>query len=481
MLIKLLKIGERKSLVTQLEELRANADFDKREAEFAKAIEEVETEDQRTKLEEQINLFEKERNEHDEQVRNLEEQIKGLDDEISKLEAEEQKVNSKLEEEEKDQVEEEPTEDVEERKVKPKEEIRHMRNLFTSRETLERHVKRDDVKAFIQRMKDRIQESRGVKEADILIPQVTLDLLRENLEDYSKLLKYVNLRQVPGKSRQLVFAGIPEAIWTEACGTLNELDFGYSLMELDGYKVGGFVPVCNAVLEDADPVNLYNEILEILAAAIGLAVDKAIIYGTGKKMPLGVVTRLAQTQKPNDYSEKQRPWENLLTSNIQKLTKTKAADFFADLARASKAAKGKFAKNKMTWVMNESTKNELIARGISLNAAGAIVTGINDTMPVLGGDILTYDFIPDGDIIGGYFENYLLAERAGGTFAVSEHVQFIEDNTVFKGTARYDGAPAIAEAFVVININNLDATKALEFSPDKANEPKRDDKHLGSE
>lgn len=477
MLIKLLKIGERKSLVTQLEELRANTDFEKREAEFAKAIEEVETEDQRSKLEEQINLFEKERKAHEEQVRNLEDQIKGLDEEISKLEEEDQKINQKLEEEEKEKGEEEPTEKVDE--PTPKEELRYMRNLFTTRQVLENHVKRDDVKAFIQRMKDRIQESRGVKEADILIPQVTLDLLRENLEDYSKLLKYVNLRQVPGKSRQLVFAGIPEAVWTEACGTLNELDFGYSLMELDGYKVGGFVPVCNAVLEDADPVNLYNEILEILAAAIGLAVDKAILYGTGKKMPLGIVTRLAQSSKPSDYSAKQRPWENLGTSNIQKVTKTKAAEFFADLARASKAAKNKFAKNKMTWVMNESTRNELIARGISISAAGAIVTGINDTMPVLGGDILTYDFIPDGDIICGYFENYLLAEREGGTFAVSEHVQFIEDNTVFKGTARYDGAPSIAEAFLALNINGAEVTKSLEFAPDKANDQKGD-VHSGS-
>jgi len=77
--------------------------------------------------------------------------------------------------------------------------------------------------------------------------------------------------------------------------------------------------------------------------------------------------------------------------------------------------------------------------------------------------IIILPFIPDGDIVGGYGELYLLGERAGATFAVSEHAQFIEDNTIFKGTARYDGTPVIAEAFIAINIENKAVTKKLAF------------------
>ena len=73
-------------------------------------------------------------------------------------------------------------------------------------------------------------------------------------------------------------------------------------------------------------------------------------------------------------------------------------------------------------------------------------------------------------IIAGYFDLYILAERAGQKFASSEHVRFLQDQTVFKGTARYDGAPAIAEAFVVIAIKGATVNAAaVTFPTDTAN------------
>lgn len=91
-------------------------------------------------------------------------------------------------------------------------------------------------------------------------------------------------------------------------------------------------------------------------------------------------------------------------------------------------------------------------------------------MPVIGGAIEILNFMPDYVMVSGYFDLYTLAERAGQQFASSEHVRFLQDQTVFKGTARYDGAPAIAEAFVAIGLNgtSVDAT-AVTFAPDEAN------------
>ena len=63
----------------------------------------------------------------------------------------------------------------------------------------------------------------------------------------------------------------------------------------------------------------------------------------------------------------------------------------------------------------------------------------------------------------------MLVEREGTVLAASEHVKFIEDQTVFKGLARYDGLPVIAEGFCLINIKNADATTSATFVPDYAN------------
>ena len=133
------------------------------------------------------------------------------------------------------------------------------------------------------------------------------------------------------------------------------------------------------------------------------------------------------------------------------------------------AAKGKYSRGVKFWAMNEATYNTLMAESMSINATGAVVAGMNATMPVVGGDVVLLDFIPDNNIIAGYGDLYLLAERAGTSLAQSEHALFTEDQTVFKGTARYDGKPTIANAFVAIGINAVAPTTSMTFATDSAN------------
>ena len=45
----------------------------------------------------------------------------------------------------------------------------------------------------------------------------------------------------------------------------------------------------------------------------------------------------------------------------------------------------------------------------------------------------------------------------------------MNDQTVFKGTARYDGQPAIAEGFVAIGVNGAEPSDSMSFAGDTAN------------
>ena len=78
--------------------------------------------------------------------------------------------------------------------------------------------------------------------------------------------------------------------------------------------------------------------------------------------------------------------------------------------------------------------------------------------------------IADYEIVGGFVGNYLMAERAGVEFASSTEVRFLQDQTVFKGTARYDGRPLAGKAFVIVNYHNQSATTSRTFPKDWANE-----------
>ena len=427
--------------------------FTKREEELATAIEEASTEEEQKTVEDAVTEFEadKERNS---------DEIGKLADTIAQLEA--------------DIATEEERQDTTPAPAPQKERKEETTMIFRSFDKMteaERtaFVQREDVHAFLTEVRDAMTQKRALTNVGLTIPQVMLGLLRENIENYSKLYKHINVRPISGDGRMIIMGTIPEAVWTEACATLNELDLGFFDTEVDCYKVGGFFAVCNATLEDSD-LNLASELLTALGQAIGFALDKAILYGTGTKMPLGVVTRLVQTERPTGYPATARPWVDLHTTNVLTIpSTTKAKDLFAQIVRGSGAMKGKYSRGGKVWVMNETTYTTLIAEAMSIDAGGAIVSGVNGQMPVVGGAIEVLNFLPDNVIIAGYFDLYLLAERAGQKFATSEHVRFIQDQTVFKGTARYDGKPVIAEGFVAIGINGVTPNATMTFAADTAN------------
>lgn len=446
------KIDDKKK---ELEALRASNNFEQREAELAKAIEEATTDEEKAAVEEEVAKFEEEKADYtakegalDEEVRNLE---KELNDEENKQET---------------PAPAEPAPAPENERKADK--VMETRKFFGMNiQERDAFISREDVKEFLQRVRELKGQTRAVNGADLLIPEVVVGLIRENILRYSKLIKHVNLKSVKGEARQLVAGTIPEAVWTEACASLNELSLNFYDEEVDGYKVGGYIAVCNATLEDSD-IALAEEIISALGQAIGIALDKAILYGTDVKMPLGIMTRLVQTAKPAGYRPTRREWVDLHTSNIISIANSvTGVNLFKQIVLASGAAKGKYSRGQKVWVMNETTYTKIIAESMSVNAAGAIVAGVNGQMPVIGGVIEVLEFIPDNVIIGGYFDLYLLSERAGTRIAQSEHVQFIEDNTVFKGTARYDGTPVIDEAFVAIGIAGTTPDADMDFAGDE--------------
>ena len=455
-----------------LEALRAkDAEFTKREEELTAAIEEAAAlegegaEEAQKTVGEEADKFDAEKTEHENAKKSLSDEIAEMENDLAEAEKEQDTTPAE---------DLQPKPETEERKVIV---MPTLRNRFfgnMSAEERSRVFAQDDVKNYLANVRSCIKEKRALNNAGLLIPEVFIGLIKENVMRYSKLLKHVNVVPVSGNARQVVQGTIPEAIWTECCAALNELNLTFNDVEVDCFKVAGYFKVCNAVIEDSD-IDLASTLLDALSQAIGYSVDKAILYGRNsagtQKMPLGIVTRLAQTSEPANYPATARPWADLHTSNIITLAASlTGAALFKQIVLASGAAKGDYSRGEKVWVMNEKTYTKLMAETVSVNANGQVVTGVAGTMPVVGGIIEVLNFIPDNTIIGGYFDLYLLAERAGSQFASSEHVFFLEDATAFKGTARYDGQPVIAEGFVVIGLENTTpAANSVAFAPDTAN------------
>lgn len=467
------QLDAKRSELKALEE--KDADFQTREAELETAIGEVEpgNAEQEAAVNAEIEQFEADKAAHETAKQTLSADIENLETELADLERQA------------------PAPKTPEKREKVRGDV-HMETQINIRslpmgrrafdalpmERREAIVAQPDVQELLGKMRGMKGQSRAVTGAELTIPVVFLELISENMYRYSKLLNRVRVRNVRGEARQTIAGIVPEAVWTEMCGAINELTFTFGQVTLDGYKVAGFVPICNSILEDTD-INLASWIVEMLSESVGLAEDKAIVYGKGSasKMPLGIVTRLAQQTQPSDYPANAPAWEDLHTSNIKQIggSSVTGAQFWAQLMEATGATYTRYSRGELFWAMNSKTYATLRSKVITFTATGDIASNIFGVLPIITGDVDILEFMPDGDIVGGYGDLYLWVQRAGMTIEQSREVQFIQDNTVFRGKARADGMPIIPGAFVAININNQAVTTTMDFAADTANDAQLED------
>ena len=473
------KIDKKKS---ELEALRQkDAEFATREAELEKAIEEASTDEEQVAVQEEVEKYETEKAAHDSAKSELEREISGLENELTEVEKEP------------------PAEPVVRTEKNVERNVRTMDFTTMNIRSLPSHVRafdavpyetrnaimqREDVKEFLTRVREMMKNKRVVSGADLMIPVIFLELISENTYRYSKLVNRVRVRNVRGEARQTIAGTVPEAVWTEMCGAINELSFNFNQIVADGYKVAGYVPVCNSLLEDTD-IDLASWIIEMISESNGLAKDKSILYGKGASanMPLGIVTRLAQTAAPDGYPANAPAWEDLHTSNVITIdgTTLTGAQFWAKLMEATGQTYTTYSRGNLFWAMNSKTYAALRAKLITFTATGDIVANLYGTLPIITGDVDILEFIPDGDIIGGYGDLYLWVQRGAMSLDLSTEVQFIQDNTVFRGKERADGMPIIPGAFVAININNTSPTTVMDFAADTANDAQLTDLSIGTE
>ena len=440
-----------------LEELRTiKGDFDtrsaelqKREEELAAAIEEASTDEEKAAVEEAVADFESDKAALENEQSEADQKIADLEGEVSEMERELEEIESQQRSKPVQEAQAAPVAG----NIQPTITERNTSKMFKTRSLNQmsdiqraEFVAREDVQKTLAEVRTLIKEKRTVTGADVFIGVSIFELIRENVINYSKLYGRVRASFTKNNGRQPVEGAIPEAIWTEACASLSELDLSFGSLELDTYKVGGYFAICNAKLEDSD-IDLLDVFTDALLQAIGFALDKAYVYGTGTKMPTGVVTAIAST-----------------ASQLVTVSGSAHKDaFFAALIDAEVNADSSKSRGEKTWIVNKKTYATIRKEAIAVDGSGAYVSLVNGVMPILGGDIIVLEFVPDNNIVVGYFDLYSTLIKKEMTVSVSTECKFIEDQTVIKGVMRADGKPAVEKAFVAIGIGEAPTTE-VEFA-----------------
>ena len=199
------RLDDKKKLLRTLTD--KSAEFETREAELEKSIEEAETDEEKSVVEAEIEKFNSEKEENEKEKAGIQKEIEDLEAELEKEIEDSQRSVQIPKKEERKEVN-----------------IMENRTKFFDMNMQERTAffENDDVKGFISNVRSLIgKDKRAIGNASLTIPQVALPLIKQVAVETSKLMKYVTVRPVSGTSRQVIMGDIPEAFWDEMCAPIN--------------------------------------------------------------------------------------------------------------------------------------------------------------------------------------------------------------------------------------------------------------------
>lgn len=404
------KINQRKAALEEL--LKREEDFAKRSIDLEAAIEEAETEEEIEAVEEEVTKLDDEKKEHGEEKSKLE-------GEIAELEGELEQLNSKA----------------------PSNKERGKEDMDKHKRTNNQEYFTREVEEFYSELRNRL-ESRangnvlppGEAGAELLIPDIVVNRIRERIGDYTTLYPLVDKVTAGGRVKLILDVDTSEATWLEMRGALPENDDSkLTAVEFDGFKVGRVVYIDNSLLEDSI-INLDDYLTKRIARSIAKAVDKAIAIGEGatKKQPEGIIPKIP---------------------NKNKVTATpKYEEIIPHLGLIDT---GEDATGEIVAVMHRQTYYGKIATlTLHVNSEGKEVVQLpNLAQPnFLGLRVVFNNYVPKDKIIFGVFDKYTLVERESTRVDMSGHYKFREDQTAIRGVGRYDGKPVMPEAFIEVTL-----------------------------
>ena len=424
-MLKVLTLNKRKNLkleeLTSLREKRMGfqAELDALETRVDSVATEAELRDIESSIDEAARVL----TEHDEAISILEKEVETIEGEI-KNEEEAQDRATKAAAEKRSGGKSEGGNFVGEINLRVKTPVE-------KRERMRQVLDIPECREFYEKLRD-IIELRAVNNTDLLIPEIVMDMIDIDMLDVGNIYRLVTVRRIPGTARIILSGDTPAAVWLDMCGDLSELSLDFSMLEIDGFKIGGFIPICNATLEDSF-INLAVHIQDQLAKSIVVGVEKAIVIGGGaaKKQPAGIIPSLPAANKVSAASD--------FASVTAKfgLLPDDAGDLTALMTR----------KTYYTHFAGQTIATTSSGQVVSQNTRGSV--SLPDGTPVV---FTKNTNITDGTVLIGDFKKFFLAQRAGLSLAKSEHVRFIQDQTVFKGTARYDGKPIKNDYWILLTL-----------------------------
>lgn len=292
---------------------------------------------------------------------------------------------------------------------------------------------------------EQVIEKRGFTDLTVVMPKTVFDRVFEYLEQNHPLLSEITFQNTTATTEWIIRTTECEGAWwgklTDAIK--KELEHGFDKVQTGLYKLSAYMPVAKAML-DLGPEWLDRYVRTVLSESISIALEAAIISGTGKEQPIGMIKDLKGSVVEGVYPDKEATvLENLLPTTL-------GSKVMAPLTK-----EGKRAVPQVLLVVNPIDYWEKMFPATTvLTAGGTYSYGV---LPIPA-KIVQSVAMPKGKMAAGVARDYFMGVGSTQKIEYSDEYKFLEDVRTYLTKQYANGMPKDNDSFLLFDISELDTT-----------------------
>ena len=285
--------------------------------------------------------------------------------------------------------------------------------------------------------------SEGFAGTEDLMPPTIFDRVFDELRKKHPLLNLINFQNTTAVSEWITRNEGVEAAWWGALTAeiQKKLTASFKKEKTELFKLSAYIPVAKAMLK-LGPQWLDRFVREILFESMAIALEMAIVDGTGKTQPIGMNRDLAGAVVDGVYPVKS-PVE-LLDFDPSTLGKK---------IMASLTKQGERAVSEVLILVNPLDYWEKIfPKTTFLTADKTYVYGV---LPIPA-KLVQSVAVEKGTLIAGMAKDYFMGVGSTQKIEFSDHYKFLEDERTYIAKQYANGKPIDNDSFLLFDISNME-------------------------
>ena len=286
----------------------------------------------------------------------------------------------------------------------------------------------------------------GFAGTEKLMPATVFDRVFEDLKASHPLLSAIDFVNTTATTEWITRNNDVTAAWWGPLTSeiTKKLEMAFKKETTDLYKLSAFVPVAKAML-DLGPTWLDRFVREILIESLAIALELAIVAGTGKEQPIGMMKDLDGAVVSQEYPDKTPVvFADLSIATIGEKVMLPLSDNGKKVVNLSEV---RFVVNPIDYWTKILPQKEYKAEN------GAYYT--RSLLIDLDKNFIQSTAVPAGKMVAGFLKNYFLGVGSTQKVEFSDHYKFLEDERTYITKQYANGHPEDNTSFILLDIATM--------------------------